>query len=91
MMQNGNILLGQLISKLNGSSALVVNTVYNIYVVGGMWDAIWSNGLPITLRVSSGAAANAGVLKAVAYVSLVDIHPNMPNAFNPFAPSTAQL
>lgn len=90
MMTNGSS-LWTTDQPLNGASAPVANTIYNLYPVAGMWDAIWSNALPITLRVVTGAAASGGVLKAVAYVSLVDIHPNMPNAFNPFAPSNLML
>lgn len=90
MMQNGNILWAA-DQQLNGASAPVVSTVYNLYPVNDMWDAIWPNTLPITLRVAAGAAAANGTLKAVAYVQLVDIHPDMPNTFNPFVPSNAIL
>ena len=90
MMQNGNILWAA-DQQLNGASAPVANTVYNLYPVADMWDAIWPNTLPFTLRVSAGAAAANGTLKAIAYIALVDIHPDMPNAFNPFAPSAAIL
>jgi len=89
MMGNGNILWAT-DQQLNGTSAPVAGTVYNLYPVSDMWDAIWPNNLALTLRVSTGAA-QTGTLQATAFVSLVDIHPDMPNAFNPFAPTNAIL
>lgn len=90
MMGNGNILWAT-DQQLNGSSAPVANTVYRIYPVADMWDAIWNPTLPMTLRVSAGAAAANGLLKAIAYCVPVDIYPNQPAESGNFAPSATVI
>lgn len=90
MAENGNILFAA-DQQLNGSSAPVVNTCYVLYPVNGLWDIIWPDGSLLTLRVSAGASAASGVLKAIAWGVAYDTNPTLPNQANPFAPSAAML
>jgi hypothetical protein len=85
MAQPGNILFSSDVG-INGTSAPVVNTVYTIYAVNGLWDIIWPPNSAITLRVSTGAAANASVLVVSLLYKVIDIHPYQPNGAIPFAP-----
>ena len=88
--QNGNILWAS-DQQLNGASAPVVNTCYVLYPVNGLWDIIWLDGTLLTLRVSTGAGASGGVLKAVAWAVCYDTNPSLPNQANPFVCSAAML
>lgn len=90
MMGNGNIYFAA-DQQLNGASAPVVNTPYTLYPTNDMWDAIWPANSLVTLRLSAGAGAASGVLQATIMLVPVDIHPYLPNAGNPFAPTAAIL
>lgn len=90
MAQSGNILFAT-DQQLNGASAPVVNTCYVVYPINGLWDIIWPDASLLTLRVSAGAAAASGILKAIAWAVAYDTNPTLPNQANPFQPNATQL